>query len=79
MLNIILSILLVVICVFVILFICLQEPKEEGLGGLTGISNSFVNHKRNKSVNRRLARVTGVLTAAFMIICVVISIVTVNG
>ena len=61
MLNIILSILLVVICVFVILFICLQEPKEEGLGGLTGISNSFVN--------RRLARVTGVLTAAFMIIC----------
>lgn len=79
MLNIGLSILLVIICVFVILFICLQEPKEEGLGGLTGISNSYINHKRNKSVNRRLARVTGVLTAAFMIICIVISIVAVNG
>ncbi len=79
MLNIGLSILLVIICVFVILFICLQEPKEEGLGGLTGISNTYVNNKRNKSVNRRLAKVTAILTAAFMIICVVISIVAVNG
>ena len=68
-LTITLGILLIIVSVFVILAICLQETKQDGLQGLgSGSSDSFFNKNKGKTIEAKLIKITTILAIAFFVL-----------
>ncbi len=75
-LKVILGIFYLLICLVVIIIILMQESKSEGLSSvITGDnSESFYSKNKGLSKDRFLSKLTVVLSVAFAVVAVVLSI-----
>ncbi len=72
MLRTVFTIIFIIVCVLIILFILLQDGKSAGLGALSGQidPDSYVKKNRGRTREGRLERVTVILGIAFFVIAV---------
>ena len=74
-LTITLGILLIIVSVLVILAICLQETKQDGLQGLgSGSSDSFFSKNKGKTIEAKLIKITTILAIAFFVLVLCINL-----
>lgn len=76
MLKLILTIIQVVLAVFLIAVVLLQEGKTSGLSGaISGGADTFLSKNKAKSLDAKLARWTKWVAIVFVVLTLVISLV----
>ena len=74
--QLILSIVLFLLSLFLIAVVLLQEGKTAGLNGaISGGADTFLSKNKAKSLDAKLARWTKWVAIVFMVVCVVLSLV----
>ena len=75
-LSTILTIILVLVCIAMIIVVMMQDSKNNGLGTLAGAAgeNSYVSRNSARTPEGRLARLTKILGAAFIVLALVLDI-----
>ena len=73
MLKMILSVVLVLLCLFLTVVVLLQEGKTAGLNSAVGGgSDTFLSKNKSKSWNAKMARWTQWVAIAFMVLTLVV-------
>jgi len=73
--QLILTILLVIDCVVVIATILFQSSKSEGLSGaIAGTAETFFGKNTARSLDAKLAKVTGICAGLFVALCFILNI-----
>ena len=74
-LTITLGVLLIIVCILVILAVCLQETKQDGLQSLgSGSTDSFFSKNKGKTIEAKLNKVTAILGGAFFVLVLAINL-----
>lgn len=74
-LTITLGVLLIIVCILIVLFVCLQESKDNGLQGLGGgNSDSFFSRNKGKTIEAKLGKITTVLAVVFFVLVLAINL-----
>lgn len=73
MIKMILSVILVLLALFLIVVVLLQESKTSGMNGaIGGGSDTFLSKNKSKSWNAKLANWTKWVAIAFMVLALVV-------
>ncbi len=75
MLNTVLSIVFVVVCVILSAIVLMQEGRDQGLGAIGGMADSYWGKIRGRSVEGTLEKLTRVLAVLFLLLAFVLNIV----
>ena len=74
MLKAIVSVIFVLICLALIVFILLQEGKSAGLGSISGMADSYWGKNKGRSMEGTLEKFTKAAAILFMVLAVVLNI-----
>ena len=74
MLKLILSVLFILICIFLILVILLQEGKSAGLGAISGMADSYWGKNKGRSMEGNLQKSTTIAVVLFMVLALLLNI-----
>ena len=75
MLNTLLSVVFVIVCVILTVFVLMQEGKQRGLGSIGGIAESYWGKNKSRSMEGTLEMVTRVAAVLFLVIAFILNIV----
>ncbi|KAB0576375.1 preprotein translocase subunit SecG [Fusobacterium naviforme] len=75
MLNTILSVIFVIVCVVLSAIVLMQEGRDQGLGAIGGMADSYWGKIRGRSVEGTLEKLTKVLAVLFLLVAFVLNIV----
>ena len=70
----VITILLVLVGVLIVLMVLFQSGKNQGLGVIGGVADTFLARSKAKSMDAKLARATKWVGAAFIVLTLVLSI-----
>ena len=70
----VLLILFAIDCIALTVIVLMQEGKNNGLGALTGSSDTYWSKNKGRSMEGMLVKITRVLLALFLIISAVLTI-----
>lgn len=73
-LKIVFTVIFILICVAITFLVLLQEGKQQGLGAISGIADTYWGKNKGRSMEGALVKITRVLTILFLIIAVVLNI-----
>ena len=73
--EIILCLVLIVVAIVLIITVLLQQGQRQGLGAIGGGAETFFGKNKAKSYEGKLAQLTKVLAAAFIILAILATIV----
>ena len=74
MLKLILSVLFILICIFLIVVILLQEGKSAGLGAISGMADSYCGKNKGRSMEGNLQKFTTIAVVLFMVLALLLNI-----
>ncbi|HIT62904.1 MAG TPA: preprotein translocase subunit SecG [Candidatus Ventrimonas merdavium] len=74
MLKLILSVLFILICIFLIVVILLQEGKSAGLGAISGMADSYWGKNKGRSMEGNLQKFTTIAVVLFMVLALLLNI-----
>ncbi len=72
--RIILTVLFILICIVMTVLVLAQQGKEEGLGSIGGMSNSYWSQNKSRSMEGNIVKITKWLAVAFILIAVVLNL-----
>lgn len=72
--RIILTVILILVCIVMTVLILAQQGKEEGLGSIGGMSNSYWSQNRSRSMEGNIVKITKWLAVAFILIAVILNL-----
>lgn len=73
--QIVVSVIIVVACLFLIVVVLLQSGKNSGVAGaLSGGADTFLSKNQGNTWDHRLARITRVVAAVFMLAVLVLNL-----
>jgi len=75
MLNTILSVIFVIVCVVLSAIVLMQEGRDQGLGAIGGMADSYWGKIRGRSVEGTLEKLTKVLAVLFLLVAFILNIV----
>lgn len=75
MLNTILSVIFVIVCLVLSAIVLMQEGRDQGLGAIGGMADSYWGKIRGRSVEGTLEKLTKVLAVLFLLVAFVLNIV----
>ncbi len=68
-LTITLGVLLIIVCILIIVLVCLQETKQDGLQSLgSSSSDSFFSKNKGKTIEAKLVKITTILGIVFFVL-----------
>lgn len=70
-LKIILGVVYLIICVVLVILVLLQDGKQQGIGAITGGTDTFFGKGKTKTKEGMLNRLTVVLSVFFAVIAIV--------
>ena len=70
----VLLVLQILSCVALTAIVLLQSGKDEGLGALAGNSDNYMGKGKGNSLDRKLARFTKWVAAAFVLLTLIVSL-----
>ena len=69
-----LSILLLLVCLFLIGVVIFQEGNSQGLGAVGGMAESYWGKNKGRSMEGRMVKITRVLVILFMLLAVALNL-----
>ena len=72
--RIILTVVFMIVCVAMTVVILMQESKQQGLGSLGGMSETYWSKNKGRSREGMLIKITTVLVTLFLVISAVLCI-----
>ena len=69
------SIVLIITALFMIVTVLLQSSDEDGMGALTGSSNSYFSKSKSKTIEAKLALGTKIAAGIFVVLSILLLIV----
>ena len=70
--KIVLGVVYIIVCVALVILVLLQESKSEGIGAVTGGSDTFFGKGKTNTKEGLMNKLTVVFAAAFAVIAVVL-------
>ncbi|MCC8060904.1 MAG: preprotein translocase subunit SecG [Clostridiales bacterium] len=74
MLKTILSVIFVIICVFLVAVVLLQEGKSAGLGSISGMADSYWGKNKARSMEGNLEKLTRFAAVGFLVLAIVLNL-----
>ena len=75
MLNTILSVIYVIICLVLTIIVLMQEGKQEGLGSIGGMAESYWGKNKGRSMEGALEKITTFAARGFLVLAFVLNII----
>lgn len=73
-LKIVLSVIFILVCAALTLFVLLQEGKSQGFGTIGGIADSYWGKNKGRSMEGVLVKITRILAIAFLVLSLALNI-----
>ena len=73
MLNTIVSVIYVIICIFLSAVVLLQEGKQQGLGTISGMADTYWGKNKSRSMEGNLNKATTVVAIGFIVLSFVLN------
>lgn len=73
-LRIIITILFVIDCIGLTVVVLMQEGKQQGLGAISGMADSYWGQNKGRSMEGALIKVTKVMAILFIVLSVVLNL-----
>ena len=70
----ILTIVFIIICIALTVIVLMQEGKQQGLGSISGIADTYWGKNKGRSVEGVLVKATTVMVILFMVISAILCI-----
>lgn len=75
MLNTILSVIYVIVCLVLTVIVLMQEGKQEGLGSIGGMAESYWGKNKGRSMEGALEKITTFAAIGFLVLAFVLNII----
>ncbi|MCD8014711.1 MAG: preprotein translocase subunit SecG [Lachnospiraceae bacterium] len=72
--RIILTVIFILICIALTVLVLAQQGKEEGLGSIGGMGNTYWSQNKSRSMEGAIVRITKWLAAGFIVIAVILNL-----
>lgn len=73
-LKMILTVIFIIVCIVLTVLVLMQEGKQQGLGSIGGMGETFWDKNKGRSMEGVLVKVSSILVALFLIISAVLNI-----
>ena len=73
-LRIILTILFIIICIALTIVVLMQEGKSQGLGAVSGGTETYWGKNKGRSMEGNLVKVTKVLAVGFILLAILLNL-----
>ncbi|MDO4938494.1 MAG: preprotein translocase subunit SecG [Lachnospiraceae bacterium] len=70
-----LSILLLIVCIFLIGVVIFQEGNSQGLGAVGGMAESYWGKNKGRSLEGKLQKITAIAAVLFVVLSLVLNII----
>ncbi|MCD7814463.1 MAG: preprotein translocase subunit SecG [Lachnospiraceae bacterium] len=70
----ILTVVFILICISLTVLVLMQQGKDEGLGSIGGMGNTYWSQNKGRSIEGAIVRATKWLAAAFIVFAVVLNL-----
>jgi len=70
----VLSVLMIIICVVLTVIVLLQEGKQNGLGSLSGQTDTYWSKNKGRSREGRMVKITSALVVLFFVLSIVLNL-----
>ena len=70
-----LSVIIVIACIILIAAVTMQEGQKQGLGAISGASETFFGKNKAKSIEGKLALITKICAVVFVVLSLVMCII----
>lgn len=70
----VITIIFIIICIVLTVIVLMQEGKQQGLGSIGGMADSYWGKNKGRSMEGMLVKVTTALVVLFMVISAVLCI-----
>lgn len=70
----ILTVIFILICIVLTVLVLLQQGKDEGLGSIGGMGNTYWSQNKGRSIEGTIVKATKWLAAAFIVFAVVLNL-----
>ncbi len=78
-LKIILTIIYVIDCIGLCVFVLMQEGKSAGLGAISGASDTYWGQNKGRSMEGGIVKATKIMAVVFFVLSVVLSMAFLNA
>ncbi len=72
--KIVITVVFILICVALTFLVLMQEGKQQGLGAIGGIADSYWGKNKGRSMEGVLIKSTRVLAIAFIVISIILNV-----
>ena len=73
-LKVILTVIFIIVCIALTVIVLMQEGKQQGLGSIGGMADTYWGKNKGRSMEGILVKITTALVVLFMVISAVLSI-----
>lgn len=73
-LRITLTIIFIIICLALTVLVLMQEGKDEGLGAISGVAETYWGKNKGRSMEGNLVKITRVLAVLFFLMAIVLNL-----
>ena len=73
MLKMLVTILYIIVCIAIVVVVLMQEGKQQGLGAIAGISDTYWGRNKSRSAEGTLIRATKIMAVLFIVLSVVLN------
>ncbi|MCD8022834.1 MAG: preprotein translocase subunit SecG [Lachnospiraceae bacterium] len=70
----ILTVIFILICIVLTVLVLMQQGKDEGMGSIGGMGNTYWSQNKSRSMEGTLVRVTKWLAVAFVVFAVILNL-----
>ncbi|MCD8337390.1 MAG: preprotein translocase subunit SecG [Lachnospiraceae bacterium] len=70
----ILTVIFILICIVLTVLVLLQQGKDEGLGSIGGMGNTYWSQNKGRSIEGAIVKATKWLAVAFIVFAVVLNL-----
>lgn len=78
-LKIVFTVIFILICVAITFLVLMQEGKQQGLGAISGIADTYWGKNKGRSMEGVLVKVTRILSILFFVLAVLLNIPIIFG
>ena len=78
-LKIVVTVVFILICVAITFLVLMQEGKQQGLGAIGGIADSYWGKNKGRSMEGVLVKVTRILSILFMVLAILLNMPVIFG
>ena len=67
------TIIYIIVCIAIVIVVLMQEGKQQGLGAIAGISDTYWGRNKSRSAEGTLIRATKIMAVLFIVLSVVLN------